>query len=146
LAWSPDSKTIAYATQDEPEQKPGFDKWNRSFEVTLSTDYTMTETVPPTHLWMVSATSGESKRLTSGTWTMPISHPPGTPASAIVWTPDGTGVVITRNGGGNGGGGGRGANPPAPTPAPGQPPQPAPQRGGGAGGGGLQIVKVSDGS
>ena len=148
LAWSPDSKTIAFATQDEPEQKPGFEKWNKSFEVTLNTDFTMTEAVPPTHLWIVSATTGQPKRLTSGTWTMPISHPPGTPASAIVWTPDGTGVVITRNGGG-GGGGGRGATPPAPTPtpAPGQP-APAPQRGGGAGfgGGGLQIVKVSDGS
>ena len=141
LAWSPDSKTIAYATQDEPEKKAGFERWNRSFEVTLNTDYTMTEAVPPTHLWMVSANGGDPKRLTSGTWTMPISHPPGTPASAIVWTPDGSGIVITRNGGG------RGATPPAPAPAPGgAPAQPAPQRGGGAGGGGLQVVHVSDGS
>jgi dipeptidyl aminopeptidase/acylaminoacyl peptidase len=147
LAWSPDSKTIAFATQDELEKKPGFEKWNRSFEMTLNSDYTMTEAVPPTHLWMVSANAGEPKRLTSGTWTMPISHPPGTPASAVVWTPDGTGIVITRNGGG------RGANPPAPapTPAPGAAPaQPAPPRGGGAGGGGsangLQVVHINDGS
>ena len=55
IAWSPDSKTIAFATQDEPEKKPGFEKWNQSFEVTLNTDYTMTEAVPPTHLWAVSA-------------------------------------------------------------------------------------------
>jgi dipeptidyl aminopeptidase/acylaminoacyl peptidase len=139
LAWSPDSKMIAFATQDEPEKKPGFEKWNRSFEVTLNTDYTMTEAVPPTHLWMVSATAGEPKRLTSGTWTMPISHPPGTPASAIVWTPDGTGIVFTRNGG-------RGGNPPTPAPTPGgAPAQPAPQRGGGAGGGGgLQVLHISD--
>ena len=147
FAWSPDTKTIAFATQDEPEKKPGFERWNRSFEVTLNMNYTMTEAEPPTHLWTVSATSGEPKRLTSGTWTMPISHPPGTPASAIVWTPDGTGIVITRNGGG------RGANPtPAPAPTPGgtQQPQPAPGRGGagagGFGGGGLQIVSVKDGS
>ena len=81
---------------------------------------------------------------------MPISHPPGTPASAIVWTPDGTGIVITRNGGGNGGGR---ATPPTPAPgtaptppAPGQRAGGAPQRGGGAGfgGGGLQIVHISD--
>src|SRR5262249_50906151 len=102
LAWSPDSKTIAFATQDEPEKKPGFEKWNRSFEMTLNSDYTMTEAVPPTHLWMVSAAGGDPKRLTSGAWTMPISHPPGTPASAIVWTPDGSGIVFTRSGAGRG--------------------------------------------
>jgi len=145
FAWSPNSKTLAFATQDEPAKQPGFEKWNRSFEITLNSDYTMTEAVPPTHLWMVAATGGDPKRLTSGTWTMPISHPPGTPASAIVWTPDGTGVVITRNGGG------RGAAPtptPAPAPAPGgAPAPPAPQRGGGfGGGGGLQVVHISDGS
>ncbi len=125
LAWSPDSKTIAFATQDEPEKKAGFERWNRSFEMTLNSDYTMTEAVPPTHLWMVPAAGGDAKRLTSGTWTMPISHPPGTPASAIVWTPDGTGIVITRNNPGGRGGGQ--ANPPTP---------PAPA--------GLQVVHVSD--
>src|SRR6185436_1314021 len=141
LAWSPDSKTIAFATQDELEKKPGFERWNRSFEVTLNTDYTMTEAVPPTHLWMVAASGGDPKRLTSGTWSMPISHPPGTPASAIVWTPDGSGIVFTR-------GGGRGTNP-GPTPAPGGAAQPAPgQRAGapptGFGDGGLQVLHVND--
>jgi dipeptidyl aminopeptidase/acylaminoacyl peptidase len=148
LAWSPDSKTIAFATQDEPEKKPGFEKWNRSFEVTVNTNLTMTEAEPPTHLWIVPAAGGDPKRLTSGTWTMPISHPPGTPASAIVWTPDGTGIVITRNGGGRGGGGGRGANQPAPAPG-GTQTQPAPAANppqAGGFGGGLQVVKVSDGS
>jgi dipeptidyl aminopeptidase/acylaminoacyl peptidase len=104
LAWSPDSKTIAYATQDEPEKKPGFERFNDSFEVTTNTDYTMTAAVPPTHVWMVAAAGGDPKRLTSGAWSLPISHPPGAPASAIVWTPDGTGVVFTRQVGRGGGG------------------------------------------
>jgi dipeptidyl aminopeptidase/acylaminoacyl peptidase len=159
-AWSPDSKTIAFATQDEPEAKQGFERWNKSFEVTLSTDFTMTAAVPPTHVWMVPSGGGDMKRLTSGSWTLPISHPPGTPASFIVWTPDGSGVVFTRNGGGQ---------PPTPLPT-GTPAAPdsaargraatsgqggqgagrgAGQRGGGQGaggfgGGGLQIVNVSD--
>ena len=135
LAWSPDSKTIAFATQDELEKKPGFERWNRSFEVTLNTDYTMTEAVPPTHLWMVAAAGGDPKRLTSGTWTMPISHPPGTPASAIVWTPDGAGIVFTRNVGG------RGLRLRSTT-AQGSRPF-APQRGDAAGGG-LQVLHISD--
>lgn len=104
LAWSPDSKTIAYATQDEPEKKPGFDRFNDSFEITTNTDYTMTAPVPPTHVWMVGASGGAPKRLTSGTWSLPISHPPGPPASAIVWTPDGSGVVFSRQVGRGGGG------------------------------------------
>jgi dipeptidyl aminopeptidase/acylaminoacyl peptidase len=134
LAWSPDSKMIAFATQDELEMKPGFERWNRSFEVTLNTDYTMTEAVPPTHLWMAAAAGGDPRRLTSGTWTMPISHPPGTPASAIVWTPDGTGIVFTRNVAGrpSTGSGRGGANPPAPAPSP----APTP--------GGLQVLHISD--
>src|SRR5262245_42385194 len=32
LAWSPDSKTIGFATADEPEKKTGYQKWNDSFE------------------------------------------------------------------------------------------------------------------
>jgi dipeptidyl aminopeptidase/acylaminoacyl peptidase len=104
LAWSPDSKTIAYATQDEPEKTPGFERFNDSFEVTTNTDYTMTAPVPPTHVWIVAAAGGDSKRLTSGTWSLPISHPPGPPASAIVWTPDSTGVVFARQVGRGGGG------------------------------------------
>ena len=34
IAWSPDSATIAFAAQDEPEKKPGFERFNQSFEVT----------------------------------------------------------------------------------------------------------------
>ena len=115
IAWSPDSKTIAYATQDEPEKKAGFERFNDSFEVTLNTDFTMTAAVPPTHVWIVSASGGDAKRLTSGTWSLPISHPPGPPASAIVWTPDGSAIAFSRTGGGGGGGGG------APAPAAGAP-------------------------
>ena len=36
LAWSPDSRTIGFATADEPEKKPGYQRWNDSFEVQLN--------------------------------------------------------------------------------------------------------------
>lgn len=102
LAWSPDSKTIAFATADAPAPKEGYEKFNRSFEITPTTNYTMTEALTPTHVWIVPAAGGAMKRLTSGTWTLPISRPPGPPASAITWTKDSSSVVFARQGGGGG--------------------------------------------
>ncbi len=121
IAWSPDSKMVAFATQDEPEQKTGFERFNKSFEVTPTTNFTMTAALPPTHLWVVPATGGDMKRLTSGAWTLPISHPPGPPASTLAWTRDSTLIVFARMGAGGG---------------------PA----GGGGGGGMQTINVATGA
>ena len=96
LVWSPDSKTIAFAAQDELEKKPGFDRANRSFEVTPNTNVTMTEPVPPTHLWIVQPAGGEPKRMTSGTLSLPISRPPGPPASGLIWTKGGDSIIFSR--------------------------------------------------
>jgi dipeptidyl aminopeptidase/acylaminoacyl peptidase len=119
LAWSPDSRTIAFATADELEKKAGYQRWNDSFEVRINDNFLTAAPVPPTHVWMVPARGGEMKRLTSGDWTLPVTRPPGAPSSMIAWTPDGTAVVFARNGG-------------------------APGRGGG--GGGLQKVTIADGT
>ena len=66
IVWSPDSRTIAFATQDEPEKKPGLERFNQSFEVTPNTNIHDDGGVPPTHLWIVRGGGGEPKRLTSG--------------------------------------------------------------------------------
>jgi len=153
LAWSPDSRTIAYATQDEPEKKPGPERFNLSFEVLPNTNMTMTAAVPPTHLWVVPAAGGDPKRLTAGSWSLPISRPPGPPASAITWTKDGAAIVFSRTGGGEGRGAGAGVATPVQTQTPqgqgrgagaGRAGQPA--GGQGRGGGGAQMVNVADGS
>jgi dipeptidyl aminopeptidase/acylaminoacyl peptidase len=105
FAWSPDGRTIAYATADEPAVKTGPERFNDSFEIMVNDDFLSTTDKTPTHLWVVPAGGGEAKRLTSGAWSLPVSHPPGPPASAIVWTPDGTSITFARQQTAHGSGG-----------------------------------------
>jgi dipeptidyl aminopeptidase/acylaminoacyl peptidase len=137
FAWSPDGKTIAFATADELEKKPGWERFNDSFEVQMNDSFLANAAQTPTHVWIMPSAGGPSKRLTSGTWTLPVARPPGAPSSMITWTPDGTAVVFNRTGGARGTGAdtGRGV---------GQQP-PGAGRGAG-GGGGVQAVKISDGT
>ncbi len=104
IAWSPDSSTIGFAAADVPDKKPGYQRWNDSFEVQLNFHLFMTAPVPPTHVWTVPVSGGNAKRLTSGEWTLPVTRPPGAPSSMITWTPDGSAIVFARNGGGVPGG------------------------------------------
>ncbi len=101
FAWSPDGSTIGFATADVPEKKPGYQRWNDSFEVQMNYHLFMTAPVPPTHVWTVAANGGAERRLTSGDWTLPVTRPPGAPSSVITWTPDGSAIVFARTGGAN---------------------------------------------
>ncbi|MFY9570644.1 MAG: hypothetical protein WAV20_04475, partial [Blastocatellia bacterium] len=93
FAWSPDGRTIAYATEDEPEKKTGPERFNDSFEVG-NDDFLIQSQALPTHAWLVPADGGEARRLTSGSWSLPINHPPGAPASPLAWSPDGKSIVL----------------------------------------------------
>jgi len=93
IAWSPDGSQIAYVTADEPP--PNEDKNNRSFEIG-DDDYLTTVAPTPSHVWVVDAASGKSHRVTSGTWSLPIAHPPGPAPSPLAWSPDGKWIAITR--------------------------------------------------
>ena len=72
FAWSPDGRTIAYATEDEAEKKTGPERFNDSFEVENDDIFIQAQRLP-THVWSVPADGGEPKRLTSGSWSLPIS-------------------------------------------------------------------------
>ncbi len=146
FAWSPDSKTLAFATADAPEEKSGWERFNKSFEVLPNTHMITTEAVTPTHVWTVPVGGGDATRLTSGEWSLPVARPPGPPASALAWTPDGTTVVFSRTGGGRGAGAGRGGQRGAPPPGPGRGAAPEQGRGRGGRGGNVQQVSLTDGS
>jgi dipeptidyl aminopeptidase/acylaminoacyl peptidase len=95
FAWSPDGRNIAYATEDEVEKKNGPERFNDSFEVG-NDDFLIQSQALPTHAWLAPADGGEPRRLTSGSWSLPINHPPGAPASPLSWSPDGKSIVVVR--------------------------------------------------
>jgi dipeptidyl aminopeptidase/acylaminoacyl peptidase len=95
FAWSPDARSIAYATEDEAEKKTGPERFNDSFEVG-NDDFLIQSQALPTHAWLVPAGGGDARRLTSGSWSLPINHPPGSPASPLTWSPDGKSIALVR--------------------------------------------------
>lgn len=96
FAWSPDGSSLAYAVEDPKPEPKGEDKFRTAFKVG-NDDFTISEAVRPTHLWLIGAQGGgEAKRLTSGSWSLPSSLPPGPPSSPIMWTKDGKSILIVR--------------------------------------------------
>jgi dipeptidyl aminopeptidase/acylaminoacyl peptidase len=100
FAWKPDGSALAFAAIDESPKKTGAEQFDDAFEVGDS-DFLAKEKTLPTHLWLVSAAGSSDpkdapKRLTSGTWSLPVAFPPGPPASPICFTPDGGRLIYVR--------------------------------------------------
>lgn len=95
FAWRPDGNAIAYVASDEPPNKKEIEAHNDAFEVG-DTDYLETSAALPSHVWLVSADGGDAKRVTSGSWSLPIVFPPSPPSSPLSWSPDGKTLLITR--------------------------------------------------
>jgi dipeptidyl aminopeptidase/acylaminoacyl peptidase len=95
FAWSPDGANIAFAVADPKPDLKGGEKFRTAFKVG-NDDITIQEALRPVHLWLVAAAGGEPKRLTSGTWSLPSSLPPGPPSSPIAWSPDAKSIVFVR--------------------------------------------------
>ena len=94
-AWNPTGESIAFVTADDGVAKEKLEKGYDAFEVG---DNDMFVTSPRTsaHIWLVPAKGGESKRLTSGSWSLPITIPPGPPSSALSWSADGTTIAFVK--------------------------------------------------
>ncbi len=95
FAWRPDGESIAFAATDEAPKKTGEERHNDVFEVG-NNDFLTMAAPRSTHLWLVPAAGGEPRRLTSGDWSLPVSHPPSSPASPIEWSPDGKSIAFVK--------------------------------------------------
>lgn len=73
--WRPDSEAIAYAVTDEAPKKTGPEKFEDGFEVGNNSFLTNAQQLP-THLWLVDSSGRDAKRLTSGSWSLPVAQVP----------------------------------------------------------------------
>ena len=95
FAWRPNGKDIAYVAADEPANKKDIENHLDAFEVS-DNDFLQTKAPSPSHLWLVAADGGKTRRLTSGTWSLPKVLPPSSPAAPISWSPDGRLLCFTK--------------------------------------------------
>ncbi len=93
IAWRPDGKALAFVTHDAPAHASTD---HRDFFEITNDDYLVRAVEPSSHIWLVELGAQASRRLTSGTWSLPVAHPPSAPASPISWSPDGTRIAFVR--------------------------------------------------
>lgn len=90
FSWRPDGSFFAFAAPDEPPNKAAIEKHHDFFEVG-DNDFLATSAPTPSHMWLISASGGTAKRLTSGPWS--LSNPAETYLS---WSSDGKQIAFTR--------------------------------------------------
>lgn len=93
FSWSPDGKRFAYVTQDENPHKKLIAEHLDAFEVG-SNDYLHKTESLPAHLWVVDASGGKARRLTSGAWSLETIDPYAT--SDVSWSADGRKIAFVH--------------------------------------------------
>jgi len=92
-AWSPDGAHFAAIVRDKNPYQKQIENHLDAFEVG-NNDYLHEAAAIPSHLWLVDARSGKSKRLTSGSFSLATVDPDG--AADPSWSPRGDAVAFVR--------------------------------------------------
>ena len=95
FAWRPDGARIAFVSPDEPPNQADIEKHHDLFEVG-DNSFLATAAPTPSHIWLVSASGGAAKRLTSGAWSLSKTAEASSPSSPLSWSPDGKQICFTR--------------------------------------------------
>jgi len=96
FAWRPGRDEIAYVATDEAPKVTGEERHNHAFEI-QNNHYLMLEAPRPSHVWLIAAHGkGAPRRLTTGSWTLPTTLPPGAPSSPLSFSPDGMRLAIVK--------------------------------------------------
>jgi dipeptidyl aminopeptidase/acylaminoacyl peptidase len=94
-AWSPNGASIAYVTSDDVPGKEMIKKGYDAFEI-RNNDMFLSAKRQPAHIWLIPAMGGEAKRMTSGSWSLPVTIPPGPPSSPLSWSADSKQIVFVK--------------------------------------------------
>jgi len=95
FAWRPDGSFFAFVSPDEPPNKAEIERHHDLFEVG-DNDFLATSAPTPSHIWLVSASGGTAKRLTSGAWSLSKTAEDFPPSSLLSWSPNGKQICFTR--------------------------------------------------
>ncbi|MDD5542008.1 MAG: S9 family peptidase [Acidobacteriia bacterium] len=95
FAWRPNGRDIAFVTPDEPADPEAIKRHEDAFEVG-NNDFLVTVEPTPSHIWLIPAEGGKARRLTKGSWSLPKTQPPSSPASPINFSPDGKYLTFTH--------------------------------------------------
>lgn len=83
FGWKPDGSTLAFLTEDDPVERTGEERHNKSFEVGDNMYLDQSASLSR-QVWTVPATGGPATRITSGVRSVVF----------VQWTPDGNSLVF----------------------------------------------------
>ena len=95
FAWRPDGSRSPSRLRTRRPKRTGEERHNDSFEI-QNNHYLLQRRRCRRMLWLIPAAGGRARRLTSGSWTLPVSHPPSAPSRRSRGRPMASRIALVR--------------------------------------------------